>query len=287
MSFKSIFAACASLFAIGTALSEEIEFVNFITEPFNFTSIHLQGIDCDESGIYYGFGNGVTKTDWKGKVLADTASAYANAGHIGDVCLHNGKLYATSWIQPKGRGVSEREGLIQIFDAATLKAIPEENKKLPYPTDGIAFYDGKFWIGRPYRGPHPHEDMTIAVWNEDFTKELEQPVRMTDGTKILFSVQTLAAMGDLLWHGCYADKKWYSKQKRAPGSCTYLIDRDGKIVCASKVFAANGIAVVPKSLSGDRTLIVTAHGARGGKVNVSFWEYKNNKLSAVKPKKGK
>ena len=117
------------MFFAGISFAQQTEFTGFTTDKFKFHSIHLQGIDCDETGIYFGFGNGVTKTDWKGKVIAESASAYEKGGHIGDVCVHKGKLYATSWIQPKGKGVNGREGLIQVFDAATLKPLFDENKK--------------------------------------------------------------------------------------------------------------------------------------------------------------
>lgn len=285
MHMNQVFSFASALFFAGISFAQQTEFTGFTTDKFKFHSIHLQGIDCDETGIYFGFGNGVTKTDWKGKVIAESASAYEKGGHIGDVCVHKGKLYATSWIQPKGKGVNGREGLIQVFDAATLKPLFDENKKLPYATDGITFYEGNFWIGKPYRGPSPHTEMTIAVWDENFSKEIATPVHQSDGTKILYTMQTLEAMGDLLWHGCYVDKKWYSKQKKSPKSQTYLTDRDGKIVCASKVWASTGIAVVPKSIAGDRTMIITAGNSGRDKAWVAFYEYKDGQLVSCKAAK--
>ena len=287
MKFKTLSFLCAAL-AVFSSFAEELpaKLSAFYTEKFKYTQLHLQGIDCDESGIYFGFANGVTKTDWQGKVLAEAVSSYGNAGHIGDLCVHSGKVYATSWIQSKGT----RKGLIQVFDAKTLKPLTEENKPLPYATDGIAFYKGNFWIGKPYTGPQPHDVMTIAVWDENFSKEISQPLHRTDGTKINYSMQTLAVMGDLLWHGCYIDYNWYKNQKiPAAKNCTYLTDDEGKIVCASPVWAATGIALVPKSISGEKTLLITGRtGGKNGSAWIRFWEYKDNALIPYPPKtKGK
>ncbi|MBR2981993.1 MAG: hypothetical protein IKC80_02055 [Kiritimatiellae bacterium] len=277
------------------AASGEIVLGDFTTERFKYSKLHLQGIACDETGIYYGFADGVTKTDWTGRVLAQGASVYGSSGHIGDVCLHNGLLYATSWrtkpgtAKPGGAPGSEnsgREGLIQVFNAADLAMVPEKNRVLPYSTDGIEFYNGAFWIGLPYSGPYPHTNMTIAVWNEDFTEELSRPVHYSDGTKLLYTMQTLAEMDGLLWHGCYVDENWYRARKLpVPANRTYLTDKMGNIVYATSVWTATGIAMVPESLSRGRRLIITAGDAKSGgaRVDVRFWEWLNGELVPYRP----
>lgn len=273
----------------------EIPLGDFTTQRFKYSKLHLQGIACDETGIYYGFADGVTKTDWTGKVLAQGASAYGSTGHIGDVCLHNGLLYATSWrnkpgtVNSGGAPGSEnsgREGMIQVFNAADLVMIPEKNRVLPYSTDGIEFYNGAFWIGLPYSGPYPHTNMTIAVWNEDFSRELSRPVHYSDGTKLLYTMQTLAEMDGLLWHGCYVDENWYRGRKLPlPANRTYLTDEKGNIVYSTSVWTATGIAMVPESLSHGRRLVITAGDAKSGgaRVDVRFWEWLDGELVPYRP----
>ena len=270
--------------ALASASLAAEDLCDFTTERFKYAKLHLQGIDCDESGVYYGFANGVTKTDWRGKVVAQGLSAYGEAGHIGDVCVHSGKVYATSWVAKPDEGdPGRREGMIQVFDAATLKPLVSENVSLPYANDGIAFCDGTFRIGPPsaFCGKGPHTNMVVATWSEDFSAELSRQTRHSDGTRILFNVQTLAAMDGMLWHGCYVDESWY-RGRRLPVAAnkTYLIDRDGRIVCASPVWAATGIAVVPDALSAGRRLLITARGVDGrhGVVKVRFWEFADNAL---------
>ena len=275
-----VFVIASALAAVASAAP----LCDFTTERFRYAKLHLQGIDCDESGVYYGFANGVTKTDWRGKVVAQGVSSFGEAGHIGDVCVHSGKVYATSWIAKPVLGEpNRREGMIQVFDATTLEPIVAENVSLPYANDGIAFCDGAFRIGTPssFCGGHPHTNVVVATWSEDLSKELERKTEYSDGTRILFNVQTLAAMDGQLWHGCYVDESFYRGRKLPiAANKTYLMDANGRIVCASPVWAATGIAVVPASLSGGRRLLITARGIDGhhGVVKVRFWEYADNAL---------
>ena len=281
---KTIFfaiTACAAV-RLFAAAPGAANLCDFTTERFKYAKLHLQGIDCDESGVYYGFANGVTKTDWQGKVTAQGVSVYGEDGHIGDICVHSGKVYATSW-RYKDESKKTREGMIQVFDAATLKPLVDENRAMPYANDGISFCGGGFRIGTPsaFCGGHPHTNLVVASWDESLQTETARQTRYSDGTRILFNVQTLAAMDGMLWHGCYVDENWYRGRKLPiAANKTYLMDDGGKIVCASPVWAATGIAVVPESMSGGRKLLITGRGVEGryGYVKVRFWEYLDNAL---------
>lgn len=45
--------------ALASAALAAEDLCDFTTERFKYAKLHLQGIDCDESGVYYGFANGV------------------------------------------------------------------------------------------------------------------------------------------------------------------------------------------------------------------------------------
>ena len=105
MNTKRAFAG-VGLLAITTAFGQPLRTATIVTEPIPRGKIHLQGFDCDENAIYWGFGQEVVKTDWNGKILAEGVSRFEPdqgfekqvlKGHIGDLCVVNGKVYATSW----------------------------------------------------------------------------------------------------------------------------------------------------------------------------------------------
>ena len=243
-----------------------------VTEPIPRGKIHLQGFDCDENAIYWGFGQEVVKTDWDGHILAEGVSRFEPdqgfgkqvlKGHIGDLCVVSGKVYATSWYlhcegTPSKRKYI-RQGMVQVFDAETMKFLWMH--PVPYAIDGITPRDGRLLIRpnwedscAPFPEGDKHAQAIVTVWDMDVTKEERRFLCSTDSSPINGGFQTITAWKGMLWGGAYEDKKFYDRYPNR--NRTFLMTADGKCVAASPLSTACGFAVVPPSRADGRDLFL-------------------------------
>ncbi|MBQ9874995.1 MAG: hypothetical protein IJM30_11090 [Thermoguttaceae bacterium] len=150
---------------------------------------HVQGICCDEDAIYAILANRIYKFDWEGKVVKSEPVVF----HAGDPCVANGKLYVSMSSEDQN-GVYEYD-----LELNLLRKIKLEGAS---GTDGIAFLDGKFYVGGP-SDAKAHLDNLICVYDSDF-KLVEQKLVNYD-TPTNYGTQSIAAWNGKLFLAFYID----------------------------------------------------------------------------------
>ena len=206
---------------------------------------HLQGIAADESGIYWSFYDTLLKTDYYGKKLA----LFPRISHMGDLCVVNGKVYVALTIYGPSHIVKHDnwQGWVLVFDAGTLKYLGRHKMAVP-AVDGIAFLDGKFYVGvAAERELHPLNKVLVYDKEFKFLKELTLDI----GQKTFYGAQTINPFGSRLLFSFYGEKKKKS----------YIFEPDDltKIVDTFPVRTSYGMAAVPKSIAGAENVFLIAH----------------------------
>ena len=107
---------------------------------------HLQGVACDGTYVYWSFTTRLVKTDLAGTLIA----AVDVAGHSGDLCVHDGKVYVAT---DEGMFVRESDFKqeVRIYDSSTLAFVKKFNidadcaaKSLH--ASAIEYANGRFWL---------------------------------------------------------------------------------------------------------------------------------------------
>ena len=108
--------------------------------------MHLQGVTCDGTHIYWSFTTKIVKTDLTGAVVTSADVP----GHSGDLCVHLGKLYVAT---EEGRYTrqSNFKQEVRVYDTATLKLLKVYNLDADFVPRGfevscIEYANGRFWL---------------------------------------------------------------------------------------------------------------------------------------------
>ncbi len=215
---------------------------------------HLQGIACDAENIYWSFTDRLLVTGWDGVKRKQVEAV----SHHGDICLVEGKLYASVLLYDKEalRAAGGKTGWIYVYDAATLAL----EKKIPLPDtprpDGITFRDGRFFVADDPHGKDLHPSTPFTEYDLDFKKLKETAV--TPGEEIAYGIQTMTAVPEGFFLGLYA---------KAAG--TVLIDKAGKVLRSYPgIRTSVGMAAVPEKIAGKSRLYLTAANRYQGEPRV-------------------
>ena len=196
---------------------------------------HVQGMCSDGTDYYLTQMTGIFKVDGSGRPIKSIKAI----SHTGDVCWHDGKLYSSVSVYD---GADKGKGKIQVFDA-DLNLVRE--RTYPRGMDGIAFFDGKLYVGRGSHletvppGPDgkpqsktPHLENEMAIVDPE-TLELLELKTYGHGRKTKYGAQNLATDGKLLY------VSFYPGEKDAPDLVAY--DKDLKPVRSFNAKASNGL----------------------------------------------
>ena len=160
---------------------------------------HLQGLATDGKAIYWSFSKDLVKTDFSGRILAQTKVPH----HGGGPCWSNGRLYVPvcgSGFNHKPKPGSVPKNFVYVFDAG-LKLL--EKRHIPeteYGAGGMAEKDGRFFIvgGRPAELP----GNTVYEYDADFNLVRRHELDF-DSNK---GIQTINHAGGRWYFGCYGTK---------------------------------------------------------------------------------
>lgn len=203
---------------------------------------HVQGFCMDENFIYVSQMRKISKFDWTGRLVKRVAAP----SHTGDICVHDGKLYAAVAYWEPGTKLPEGvKGAIWEYDA-DLNSI--RHRDYPCEFDGIDVLDGKLYVGA---GPNPIENHRTNRFMRVSLETLGQ-IDVTEldyGHETHFGAQNVASDGERIYAVFYSDE----------GKGTVVLDKDlnvARIVDTSETRGASGcgFTAVPKALAGDRRL---------------------------------
>lgn len=173
---------------------------------------HPQGVATDGTNIYWSFTTVIAKTDLEGRVLARFEGCGDWSGHIGDLCCHGGKLYASI-----NRGF--RRGLrvgdeVWTFDGDLKPVARHSTREMVWCNNGLAWANGSFWLvtSAPTHGIYNY----LYEYAEDF--RFKRCVTLASGWTNL-GVQTILAHDGKLLLGCYGA----SKDEVSPHPDTVLV----------------------------------------------------------------
>lgn len=216
------------------------------TEDADFRG-HVQGIAADETGIYCSFSRELLKVDFAGKTLLRCPSPF----HSGDVTTDGEKIYVSVSISD--------ETLVPKYGAKCCIFIYDRNCKLlevkPFKNlrgiDGIAFINGRFYIGLNYLGARLRTENKIAIMDHNFN--LLKIATVTIGKNTKFGPQTLNNFRGKLIAGFYGGGK---------NSFIYDLEElnnSDTVVKPIGAFPENttvGFSLVPAKIAKDETFIV-------------------------------
>lgn len=182
------------IFAILTATALFAETIR--TEEKNFRG-HLQGFAIDETGIYCSFANDMLKTDLKGK----TIRKFSTCSHAGDMTTDGKNIYCAVTIWDKK--IAEKYGAhncVFIYDKE-LNLLEVKPFKELNGFDGIAFLDGKFYIGLNDLSNKLRMENRIAIFDKNW--KLLKISSVTIGCQTRYGAQNLKAYRGKLLAGFY------------------------------------------------------------------------------------
>ena len=216
------------------------------TEDADFRG-HVQGIAVDETGIYCSFSRELLKVDFAGRTLFRRPSPF----HSGDVATDGEKIYVSVSISD--------ETLVQKYGARCCIFIYDRNCNLlkvkPLKNlqgiDGIAFINGKFYIGLNYLGAKLRTGNQIAIMDHNF--DLLKIATVTIGKNTKFGPQTLNNFRGKLLAGFYGG-----------GKNSFIFDTDEleksentvKPIGAFPENTTVGFSLVPEKIAKDETFII-------------------------------
>ena len=156
---------------------------------------HCQGVATDGAHLYWSFSTELAKTDLTGKTLAVYKM---KAGHMGDLCVHDGKIYMGMNMGSARDGTRVGDE-VWVFDPKDLKLL----KRIPTPqtiwcNNGIEWYGGSFWIVSNVSKEMPYN--YVFEYTPDFRFKCCHPIA---SGRTNLGVQTICyAKGKMLF-GCY------------------------------------------------------------------------------------
>ncbi|MBQ9874994.1 MAG: hypothetical protein IJM30_11085 [Thermoguttaceae bacterium] len=205
--------------------------INSAPGAFKDAVAHVQGFCCDEDAIYAVFLNKIYKLDWNGNVVKSAESVR----HAGDPCLANEKLYVAMACDAK-EAIHEYD-----LDLNLLRKIKLEEVET---CDGIAFLDGKFYIGGS-KGQAANPNTPIFIYDEGFNFVKKEIVNF--GVKTNWTTQSNMSWNGKIFCAFYIDK---DNPKGSPRSI--CIDKDCNILAKFQLDGSNGWCLAPGSRqSGD------------------------------------
>ena len=199
---------------------------------------HVQGVDCDGTSIYWSFTTVLYKTDLAGNLLARAEVAM----HHGDCAVREGRLYVSVGLQTEGK----TESFLYVYSAADLaflERIPLPDA-LPEGPDGIAFYDGFFYIAPGKPKDDPAHVNRILKYTPDF--KLAETFEIPMDT--YFGVQAMTFAHGAFWLGIYG---------RETKAGTIQTDPNFNIIAEHKLDTSVGVYALPASKEGAPRLAVT------------------------------
>ena len=208
---------------------------------------HVQGIAADETGIYCSFAREIIKTDFNGKTLIRRPSPF----HSGDTATDGEKIYVSVNISEKE--LAEKYGsrcCIFIYDR-NCELLEVKPLKTLQGIDGIAFINGKFYIGLNYLGSKLRTENKIAIMDRNFV--LLKIATVTIGKNTKFGPQTLNNFRGKLMAG------FYGGGKRSFIFDTKELENAEKVLEPIGTFQEDttvGCALLPKSIAKEETWII-------------------------------
>ena len=213
---------------------------------------HIQGMCCDETGVYLSYAGGITKFDWQANKLAETTGPT----HLGDSFAYKGKVYAVFGLrQPKTVDGRTMRGMVGVYDAATLKL--EKSKLFEKPLDGCCVINDII-----YASPDPcSKKLNDHAFIQRFDLDLND-LGITEvdfGFQMHFGVQTMATDGRNLYCCCYGGRH-----------NTAVLTPDLKVLGTYHVWGSEGFCMIPESVVGKskRPYCVITHACGG---NMQGW----------------
>ena len=185
---------------------------------------HLQGLATDGKAIYWVFSQDLVKTDFAGKLLAQTKVPH----HGGDPCWSHGKLYVPvcgSGFNRKPKPGTVPKNHVYVFDADLKLLETHHIPETEYGAGGMAEKDGHFFIvgGRPADTP----GNTVYEYDGDF-RLLRRHELAFDSQK---GIQTINHAFGKWYFGCYGtggltvetDEDFRVTRRLRPGSSVGMI----------------------------------------------------------------
>ena len=156
---------------------------------------HLQGVCTDgEDALYWSFTDVLVKTDLDGKVVKKVAAA----DHHGDLCFHDGKVYAAVNLGRFNRPAGEADSWVYVYDADTLEEVARHSvPEVVHGAGGIACRDGTFLVV----GGLPEGATENVLYEYDEAFRFRQRHVLPGYT--LMGIQTAAYADGRWWFGCY------------------------------------------------------------------------------------
>ena len=158
--------------------------------------LHLQGICTnDRDAIYWSWTDTLVKTDRSGRVLKRIPAA----NHHGDLCFHEGKVYAAVNLGKFNQPAGQADSWIFVYDADTL----DECARHPVPevvhgAGGVAYREGVFLVV----GGLPEGAAANCVYEYDAQFRLRQRHELSGGYTLM-GIQTATFAAGSWWFGCY------------------------------------------------------------------------------------
>ena len=195
---------------------------------------HVQGMCCDETGVYLSYAGGITKFDWQAHKLVETRGPT----HLGDSFSYKGKVYAAFALrEPKVVDGKKMRGMIAVYDGTTLKL--EKSKLFDEPMDGCCVINGVIYSSPDRWGKNGGNNAHALIRRFDLELNDLGITELDFGFKMHYGVQTMATDGTNLYCCCY------SKQ-----SNTAVLTPDLKLLGTCRFRGSEGFCRVPESVVG-------------------------------------
>ena len=192
---------------------------------------HQQGISCNDDYVFFGASGAIGKLDWTGKPV----KVRELKCHMGDVCWHKGRLYATWSYAEKGR----RRNVIAVFDE-DLKLLEEHPVEGLKGIDGITILDDVIYFGVGVGERTFHRENRIGRMTLDF--KLLDYTTVDIGVEVNFGVQNLVAADGKVYGFFYTH---VGDRPGSPITCG-VFDRNLKLLETRQAYSGMGITVAPK-----------------------------------------